>query len=68
MKNFVIEPGIRFCKTDAPATVWIVARLLDFADAGEHVQLYQKDHPRRTLTVATSALRDKKMFRLAEAA
>lgn len=68
MKKNNVLPGAGYFKTEAPTTTWIVSRFLEFPETGQHVQLYQKDHPRRTLTVAVSALLDKKMFRATEAA
>lgn len=68
MKKIDITPGTGYCKIEAPNTVWIVSRIMDIADAGQHVQLYQKDHPRRTLTVSVASLNDRKMFRVADAA
>ena len=68
MKKTGILPGTWYFKIEAPSTLWIVSRIIDFPKAGRHVQLYQKDHPPRTLTVAVSALMDHRMFRTANAA
>lgn len=65
-KKKTVNPGDCFAKVEAPATVWVVARLMDIPEAGEHVQMYQQDHPRRTLTVSKSALLDRSIFHLVE--
>ncbi len=55
--------GECYCKVEAPTTLWVVSRMIDIPEAGEHVQMVQHDHPRRTLTVSLSALLDKTIFR-----
>lgn len=65
-KKKTVTPGECYIKVEAPTTVWVVARLMDIPEAGEHVQMIQQDHPRRTLTVSTSALLDRTIFQFVE--
>ena len=57
-----ISPGDGFVKVGRRPTKWIVDRILDYHDLPRHVRLREEGGNERTITVAISALEDKREF------
>jgi len=66
MAKTAVQPGDQYIKEGTPPTQWTVERVLDFPNTPQHVRLVRKRSEAtntRTITVAMSALLDKKFFR-----
>ncbi|MCW9035658.1 MAG: hypothetical protein OQK35_04075 [Alphaproteobacteria bacterium] len=66
MAKVAVQPGDQYVKEGTPPTQWTVERILDFPNTPQHVRLVRKRNEAtntRTITVAMSALLDKKFFR-----
>lgn len=65
-----IRPNERFAKVAellvAAQTVWVVWHVVDLPGLPKHVKLIQEDAPHRVVTVALSAVADRRLYRRLE--
>lgn len=63
----LIRPNDRFVKVaellEAAQTVWVVWHFIEQPGLPRHVRLIQENDPKRSVTVAVSALTDRRLYR-----
>lgn len=71
-RSGAVEVNDRFMKVtevlDDTRNIWLVTHKLDLAGLPPHVRIIDERAPQRSLTVAVSALLDKRLYRRLEAA
>jgi hypothetical protein len=64
MRRFEVREGQRYCKSDAPSSVWIVAAVLKEGAGPPHARLISASEQTTIRTVAIAALKDPRLYRL----